>query len=125
MAGPAHRWSRVTLLSAVATSAVLIVVPLYATASCESVADGSEVCTTGRESLIEHEGFGAVAILAIPVLFAAIPVVFPKRFVAVSIAVVLSAVTLLGAASIGLFFLPAAALSWLAVASGPKRAEAG
>ena len=82
------------------------------------------VCTTGRESLIEHEGIGAVAILAIPVLLAAGPVVFPRRAVAIAVAVVLSALTLLGAASIGLFFLPAAALSWIAVSSGSARSGA-
>ena len=125
MAGSMHRWSRVTFWSTLATSAVLTLAPIYATASCGFVVGGTEVCTTGRESLIEHEGFGAVAILAIPVLIAAIPAVFPRRAVAVAAAVVLSALTLLGAASIGLFFLPAAALSWLAVASGPKLAEAG
>ena len=125
MAGPARRWSRFTLLSVFATSAVLTLAPIYATASCESVDNGPEVCTTGRESLIEHEGSGAVAILAIPVLLAAVPVVFPKRAAAIAVAVVLSTVTLLGAASIGLFFLPAAALSWIAVSSGPARAEDG
>ncbi len=90
-----------------------------------SVDGGSDVCTTGRESLIEHEGIGGVAILAIPVLLAAVPVVFPRRGVAIAVAVILSALTLLGAASIGLFFLPAAALSWIAVTSGSARAEDG
>ena len=52
-----------------------------------------------------------MAILAIPVLLAATPVVFHRRGVAIAVAVVLSALTLLGAASIGLFFLPAAVLS--------------
>ena len=98
--------------------------PIYSTASCELVDDGPEVCTTGRESLIDNEGIGAVAILAIPVALAAVPVVFPRRAVAIAVAVVLSALTLLGAASIGLFFLPAAALSWIAVTSGSKEAEA-
>ena len=107
-------------MSTLATSAVLILVPLYATASCESVDDGPEVCTTGRESLIENEGIGAAAILAVPVLLAAVPVVFPRRFVAISVAVVLSALTLLGAASIGLFFAPAAVLSWLTVVNSPR-----
>ena len=125
MAGSARRWSRFTLLSVFATSAVLTLAPIYATASCVSVDGGSDVCTTGRESLIEHEGIGAVAILAIPVALAAVPVVFPRRGVAIAVAVILSAVTLLGAASIGLFFLPAAALSWIAVTSGSARAEDG
>lgn len=120
MAGSAHRWSRVTFVSTLATSAVLILVPLYATESCGSVAGGAEVCTTDRESLIEHEGFGAVAVLAVPVVLAAAPVVFSRRFVAISVAVVLSALTLLGAASIGLFFVPAAVLSWLTVANSSR-----
>ena len=125
MAGSARRWSRFTLLSVFATSAVLTLAPIYATASCESVDGGAEVCTTDRESLIEHEGIGAVAILAVPVLLAAAPVVFPRRAVAIAVAVVLSALTLLGAASIGLFFLPAAVLSWIAVTSGPRPSGAG
>ncbi len=61
-----------------------------------------------------------MAILAIPVALAAVPVVFPGRGVAIAVAVVLSALTLLGAASIGLFFLPAAALSWITVANSSK-----
>lgn len=125
MAGSARRWSRFTLLSVFATSAVLTLAPIYATASCESVDDGPEICTTGRESLVENEGIGAVAILAIPVVLAAVPVVFPRRAAAIAVAVVLSVLTLLGAASIGLFFLPAAALSWIAVTSGSARAEGG
>ena len=120
MAGSAHRWSRITFFSTLATSAVLILLPIYATASCESVAGGEEICRTGRESLIEHEGFGAVAVLAVPVLLAAAPVLFARRAVAISVAVVLSALTLLGAASIGLFFAPAAVLSWLTVANSPR-----
>ena len=125
MAGSARGWSRFTLLSVLATSAVLTLAPIYATASCVSGDSSPDVCTTGRESLIQHEGLGAVAILAIPVLLAAVPVVFPKRAVAIAVAVVLSALTLLGAASIGLFFLPAAALSWIAVTSRSARPEDG
>ena len=125
MAGSVLRWSRVTFLSTLATSAVLTLAPIYSTASCESVDGGPEICTTGRESLIENEGLGAVAFLAVPVLLAAVPVVFPRRAAAVGVAVVLSALTLLGAASIGLFFAPAAVLSWLTVASGSVRAEGG
>ena len=120
MAGAA-RWSRITFLSTLATSAVLTIVPLYATESCEAVAGGTEICTTGRQSLVEHEGFGAVAIFAVPVLLAAAPIVFPRRAVAIAVAVVLSALTLLGAASIGLFFAPAAVLSWLTVTSDHQR----
>ncbi len=115
MAGSVSRWSRVAFLSTLATSAVLIFAPIYATASCESVAGGEEICTTGRQSLIEHGGLGAVAVVSLPVLLAAAPIVVPRRAVAISAAVALSALTVLGAASVGLFFAPAAVLAWLAV----------
>ena len=123
MAMSIRQWSRLTLLTAVVTSAVLVFAPTYSTESCEAVAGGPEICTTGRQSTLEHEGIGAVAIFAIPVLVAAAPAVFPRRAVATTAAVVLSALTLVGAASFGLFFAPAAVLSWLAVASGPQRAD--
>ena len=110
-----RQWSRLTLLVAVVTSTVLVFAPTYSTASCRAVAGGPEICTTGRQSLLEHGGIGAVAILAIPVLVAAAPVLVGKRGVAITAAVVLSILTLLGAASFGLFFAPAAVLSWLAV----------
>ena len=125
MAVSIRQWSRLTLLVAVVTSTALLFAPTYSTASCEAVVNGPEICTTGRESTLEHEGIGAVAILAIPVLVATVPAIFSKRGVATTAAVVLSALTLLGAASFGLFFLPTAALSWFAVASGPQRADIG
>ena len=122
MAMSVRQWSRLTLLVAVVTSAVLVFAPTYSTASCGAAAGGPEICTTGRQSTLEHEGIGAVAILAIPVLVAIAPVILSKRGVAITAAVVLSALTLLGAASFGLLFLPTAALSWFAVASRPQRA---
>ena len=124
MAVSIRQWSRLTLLVAVVTSTALLFAPTYSTASCEAVVNGPEICTTGRESTLVHEGIGAVAILlAIPVLVATVPVIFGKRGVAITAAVVLSALALLGAASFGLFFLPTAALSWFAVASRPQRAD--
>ena len=129
MAMSMRQWSRLTLLVAVVTSTALLFAPTYSTASCGAVANSPEICATGRESTLEHEGIGAVAILAailaIPVLVATVPVIFGKRGVAIAAAVVLSVLTLLGAASFGLFFLPTAALSWFAVASGPQRADIG
>ena len=125
MAVSMRQWSRLTLLVAVVTSTALLFAPTYSTASCGAVANSPEICTTGRESTLEHEGIGAVAILAIPVLVATVPAIFGKRGVAIAAAVVLSALTLLGAASFGLFFLLTAALSWFAVASGPQRADIG
>ena len=113
----ARRWSGLALLVVAATSAVLLFAPISSTASCEAFAGGPEICTTGRESLLENQGIGVVPILALPVLIVAAPAVFPRRGVAIAAAVVLSALALLGAASIGLFLLPAATVAWIAVAA--------
>ena len=114
MAVSARRWSHLTLLATLATSAVLTVVPVYSTASCEAVAGGAETCTTGSESLLEHEGASVLIVLAVPVLVSAMPLAFSRRGVAIGTAVFLSALAVLGGFSIGLFYFPAVLLAWLA-----------
>jgi len=56
------------------------------TAGSEAVDGGAEGGAAGRESLGGNEGLGAVAMLAIPGLLAAGPVVFPRRAVASAVA---------------------------------------
>ena len=114
MAVSTRRWSQLTLLATLATSAVLTVVPVYSTASCGAVAGGAETCTTGSESLLEHEGASVLIVLAVPVLVSAMPLAFSRRGVAISAAVLLSALAVLGGFSIGLFYFPAVLLAWLA-----------
>ena len=114
MAVSARRWSQLTLLATLATSAVLTVVPVYSTASCEAVAGGAETCTTGSESLLEHEGASVLIVLAVPVLVSAMPLALSRRGVAIGAAVVLTALAVLGGFSIGLFYFPAVLLAWLA-----------
>ena len=138
MAVSARRWSQLTLLATLATSAVLTVAPVYSTASCGAVAGGPETCTTGSESLLEHEGASVLIVLAVPVLVSAMPLAFSRRGVAIGAAVVLSALgvdprperirrrvaigaavvltalAVLGGFSIGLFYFPAVLLAWLA-----------
>ena len=100
------RWSWLTLLTALVTGVVLSFLPISSTASCEAVAGGTETCTTGSESLLQSEGLSVLAVLAVPVFVAAVAVVFPRRGAAVTSAVLLTVLTLLGAASLGLFYLP-------------------
>ena len=116
-----NRWGWLTLLTALVTAVVLSFLPISSTASCEAVAGGTETCTTGSESLLQSEGLGALAVLAVPVFVAAVGVVFPRRGVAVTSAVLLTVLTLLGAASIGLFYLPTTVVAWLAVAASARR----
>lgn len=115
------RWSLLTLLVALITAAVLAVLPIFSTASCEAVAGGTETCTSGSESMLQSEGASVLVVLAIPAIVASAAVIFPKRGVAIATAIVLSVMTLLGAASLGLFFIPTTALAWFAVAARPSQ----
>ena len=115
------RWSWLTLLTALVTGVVLSFLPISSTASCEAVAGGTETCTTGSESLLQSEGLSVLAVLAVPVFVAAVAVVFPRRGVPVTSAVLLTVLTLLGAASLGLFYLPTTALAWFAVAASASQ----
>ena len=117
------RWSLLTLLVALVTAAVLAILPTSSTASCESVAGGTETCTTGSESLLQSEGASVLVVLAIPAIVASAAVVFPKRGVAIATAVVLSVMTLLGAASLGLFFIPHHGLGLVRGSSTSEPAE--
>ena len=116
-----NRWSWLALIAALVTGAVLTVLPISSTASCGAVAGGTETCTTGSESLLQSEGASVLALLAVPALVAAAAVVSPRRGVAITSAVLLTVLTLLGAASLGLFYLPTTALAWFAVAAGPSQ----
>ena len=105
------------MLATLATGAVLTVLPIYSTASCGAVAGGPETCTTGSESALENEGAGVLIVLAVPVLVSAMPLVYSRRGVAIAAAVLLTALLVLGGFSIGLFYLPAVVLAWLAAAA--------
>ncbi len=115
------RWGWLTLLTALLTGVVLSFLPISSTASCEAVTGGTETCTTGSESLLQSEGLSVLAVLAVPVFVAAVAVVFPRRGVAVTSAVLLTVLTLLGAASLGLFYVPTTALAWFAVAASASQ----
>lgn len=62
-------------------------------------------------SLVGQEGAGVALVLAVPVLLTALPVlVGPQRIVVWGCAVVLAGCVLIGAASVGLIFVPALVL---------------
>ncbi len=115
------RWSWLTLLTASVTGVVLSFLPISSTESCEAVAGGTETCTTGSESLLQSEGLSVLALLSVPVVVAAVAVVFPRRGGTITSAVLLTVLAVLGAASLGLFYLPTTALAWVAVAANARR----
>ncbi|HET7487782.1 MAG TPA: hypothetical protein VFJ85_07630 [Acidimicrobiales bacterium] len=112
MAG--QRWRVAVLCLAAATSVVLAVAPVLSWSSCETSAGGTSACTSGVRSLLDAEGGGVLVVLAVPVLLAAVPVAMRTRRASAAAAAGLTVAALLGAASIGLAYVPTAVLAWVA-----------
>jgi hypothetical protein len=109
-----RRWlAACTVAIALLTAVVLAVIPSYESQSCTTSALGATVCTSSTSTLLEHEGDSVLLVLLAPAALALIGVLVPRRGVLVAIAAVLSALALLGAMSIGLFFLPTVASAWV------------
>jgi hypothetical protein len=101
------------LLLAVATAIVLLVVPTGRQESCFVGIGGETSCSSRSTTLPESDGWDVLAVLAIPVVLAGAPLMLGstrlRRPALVVSSVLLLAFAALGAASIGLFYLPAAA----------------
>lgn len=98
--------------AALATGAMLALAPVIATASCVASPLGSTGCSSTRLSLLQHEGAGVLGVLALPALVAVVPVIIPSRRSRMATAIALTAATLLGIASVGVFLLPTVLLAW-------------
>jgi hypothetical protein len=101
------------LLLAVATAIVLLVVPTGRQESCFVGIGGETSCSSRSTTLPESDGWDVLAVLAIPVVLAGAPLMLGstrlRRPALVVSSLLLLAFAALGAASIGLFYLPAAA----------------
>ena len=91
------------LAAAIAATIWCLLAPLYTVKSSESPIEG-------HATLLEVNGARAIPALALPVLLAGIPVLFPKRGLCGAAALMLLAFSILGGFSVGLFYLPSAAL---------------
>src|SRR5437763_1545567 len=103
---PSTRWAIAAFVSAIAAGALLSFAPAVTSQSCRATTTGALRCSGSHESLIRSEGAGVVLILAVPVALTASLLLLNKRRVAAVPAAVLSALTVLGAASVGIFFIP-------------------
>ncbi len=101
------------LLLAVATAIVLLLVPTGRQESCFVGIGGETSCSSRSTTLPESDGWDVLAVLAIPVVLAGAPLMLGstrlRRPALVVSSLLLLAFAALGAASIGLFYLPAAA----------------
>lgn len=118
-----RRLPLVTVLLAVATSAVVAVAPLRQSQSCSARTgvgeqSGPVDCRTSTSSLVEGEGGGVLVVLAIPVALALLGAAWPARTTLVAVAVLLCIGVVLSGFSIGLFYLPTAITAWAAAGRG-------
>lgn len=109
----------VTFAVALATAAVLTVVPAYSGESCATTAGGTAVCTSSSETLVEHEGATVLLVLLVPAAIAALGVARPTRMVLQGLAIALTVCVVLGAASIGMFYVPTAVAAFVAALRSP------
>lgn len=110
------------MLVAVVTSVLVAFAPLRQSQSCSagSVGTGAGehsdavVCENSTSSLVEGEGGGVLAVLAVPALLALLGLAWPARTALVAVAVLLSIGVVLSGFSIGLFYVPTAVTAWAA-----------
>jgi hypothetical protein len=103
---------RLTLLSlalAIAAALFLLVYPVYS---------GLNNSHPTRATLLEVNGQSAIIPVALPVVVALVPVLFPHRVIRIIAAVVLGAFALIGGFTIGLFYVPAAVAMVVAASIG-------
>jgi cytochrome bd-type quinol oxidase subunit 2 len=102
----ASRWNIVALAIAVLTGFGALLLPLGMRSSAES----NGVARTTRVSLLSNEGPSVLIVVAIPVLLVALPLMLRGATASyrsrVVIVVLLGILVMLGAMSIGLFFVP-------------------
>ena len=102
----ARRWNVVALVTAAITGLSAVLLPLGTTSTVAS--NGVE--TTNHVSLLSNEGPSVLVIVTIPLLLVALPLVLrdskASHRARVVVVVLLGILVLLGAMSIGLFFVP-------------------
>jgi ABC-type antimicrobial peptide transport system permease subunit len=111
-------WIAAPALAAIAALA-LLVLPSGQMTSVTATSDSSQTVTESRRTkLLETEGSSVIPLVMAPVVVAGIPLLVPRprrRRVAMASAALLWVFVVLGLASIGLYFVPAAAVLTAAV----------
>lgn len=102
----ARRWNVVAVVVSVVTGLGAVLVPL----GTRSSTDSNGVATTTRVSLLSNEGPSVLIVVTIPVLLVALPLLLrganSRHRARVVIVVLLGILVVLGALSIGVFFVP-------------------
>jgi hypothetical protein len=115
------RWLWLTVLIAAATVGVLALAPLSTSTTCTAFSDGPSTCTSQRVTLLAQEGPGVLVVLGVPLVVASAALLLGSRRGARTAAIVLTILAFVGAASIGVFFVPTVVAAWVAAARVPPR----
>jgi hypothetical protein len=116
-----RRWAVALVVATLVSGAVVLFLPSEST-SCVSTDGGSMRCGTDRHTLLSTEGPTLLIPLGIAVATAAIPLVLRSRRGALVTAVLLTVFMVLAAMSIGIFFVPAVVLAWVAYSTSASSA---
>lgn len=115
-------WAVASLVLAGSASLIALIGPLGSTTSGGVDADGRASIVSSHSTLIAHEGWYIVAVVAVPVAIALVPVLAQgttwARAARWTAAVLLIAGVLVAMASIGLLYLPSAGAMLVAATSG-------
>jgi hypothetical protein len=116
------------LLLAVVATVVLLVVPTGREESISTGPSGVTIRSSRSTTLVQSDGLDVLVLLAIPVVLTGLPLVFRRprwrRVALLAASVLLLVLVVLGAASIGLFYLPAAVAMVIAAVVADRRGEA-
>lgn len=114
LACPEERAAAIASLAfAVAASVLLLILPIYAGERLQVGPDGRSMATSlGSRNLLDMMGWRVLVPLGLPVLFAAMPVALMRTVLRPALeaiaATFLVGFALMGAVSVGLYYLPSA-----------------
>lgn len=138
--GPGRSWIVAAALLAAAVGLLLFLLPFFPTSSTGTGSSGNRQGSQAevpavdqprdqRQSLAQRQEWGAATALALPALVCAAPLLVHRRrrVVTITVTSLLRVGVVVGAASVGLFYLPSVALMIVGAIRGRDRelAEAG
>ncbi len=115
----ARNLTTISFLVTLATSGLLLIVPVYSGQSGNGI-----VTVQTHATLLEENGAFALIPLMIPVLMASTPMIFPHSWVRVGATILLALFVFIAGFSIGLFYVPSAVLMYVATLSGLREKQA-
>lgn len=115
----ARRWNLIAVGVAFVTGFGAALMPL----GTQTSTDSNGAVTTKHISLLSNEGHSVLIIVAVPALLVGVPLLFrsaaASRRSRIAVAFVLGCLVMLGAMSIGLFFVPTLAVMIVSLTAQP------